>query len=444
MANTAFTPGQILSATDLNIFLTNAAGQRQDAATISYALFQIVNNVEVLVGAPSRTPEHPEVGSYWASFVIPPGAPLSLYHIRWTFQQTVSSTPIQVVQEFTIVSSDTVITSQSLYSQQKFSLMTSMRVNLRDNNPDRNYHFRPPTGEGPLTKQTRVFGFIWEDIEMAEYIERGIDMVNLAAPLTGFIVDTVPRPWWTVTIHAGMLHALRALAINWVEEEFDYSIGGISLGIAKAEKYESLLNSMEDEFTNELVRAKETIKIHDGLQQPRFGIGIRSSFGPYCFSQGSVIPTKNGLFQIENLIGKKFRILSSDKNGSHWKEGTAYLGPVKRIIEIIIDGLPYRTSFDHPYMMSDRTYVRAENLRFGNLIKKIELPGRVDSIKDLGDEQTYDIEVKCNSAENFSEDDGHNLAMSAHGIFLENYASSCIYSHNSGRGVLTPRKFVSF
>jgi len=291
MAQTAFYHGQILGPLDLNVFLTNAAGQRQDAAVISYALFQLVNNVEVLVGSPNRTPSHDEVGAYYASFVIPKNAPLGEYHIRWTFQQTMTSAPIQIVQEFTIVSNDTVITSASLYSEEKFTLINSVRINLRDNNPDRNYHFRPPTGEGPLTRQTRVFGFIWEDIELSEYLERGMDMVNLAAPLTGFTTDTVPRPWWTVTIHGAMIHALRALAINWIEEEFDYSIGGISLSITKAEKYESLLNSLEDEFTNELIRAKETIKLLDGLQQPRFGIGIRSSFGPYS-GRGILTPRK--------------------------------------------------------------------------------------------------------------------------------------------------------
>lgn len=59
-----------------------------------------------------------------------------------------------------------------------------------------------------------------------------------------------------------------------------YSIGGISLDIEKSSKYEGMKQNAEDQW-DKLVEAKaRTTKYMRGLAQPRFGRGIRSSFGP--------------------------------------------------------------------------------------------------------------------------------------------------------------------
>ena len=92
------------------------------------------------------------------------------------------------------------------------------------NSPDRNYHFRPPSSQDALSKQTRVFGYIWEDAEMLEALERGLDTVNLYPPQTAFNIATLPRNWTTITLTAAGIWALTALSINWVSEEF--SVGG--------------------------------------------------------------------------------------------------------------------------------------------------------------------------------------------------------------------------
>jgi hypothetical protein len=88
-----------------------------------------------------------------------------------------------------------------------------------------------------------------------------------------------------------MLHAIFALMMNWVADEFSYSIGGVSLDIDKSSKYESLYQAMSDQFDKQLERAKNTVKIVKGLQQPRYGIGIRSAFGPYT-GAGVLTPRK--------------------------------------------------------------------------------------------------------------------------------------------------------
>ena len=78
---------------------------------------------------------------------------------------------------------------------------------------------------------------------------------------------------------------------NGIVAHNSYSIGGVSLDIDKSSKYESLKQGAEDQFDKQLEKAKETVKIIKGLQQPKFGTGIRSSFGPYT-SKGVLSPRK--------------------------------------------------------------------------------------------------------------------------------------------------------
>lgn len=163
------------------------------------------------------------------------------------------------------------------------------------NSPDRNYHFRPPTHEATINQYNRVFGYIWEDAELVEYINRALDMVSAAPPRTVFrscdqLMQCYPE-WRTLMLNGAMMHALMALTINWIADEFDYSIGGVNLTIEKSSKYESAYSNIKDNFETQIERAKQTVKIVKGLQQPRYGVGIRSAFGPYV-GRGVLTPRK--------------------------------------------------------------------------------------------------------------------------------------------------------
>lgn len=78
---------------------------------------------------------------------------------------------------------------------------------------------------------------------------------------------------------------------NGIVAHNSYSIGGVSLDIDKSSKYESLKQGAEDQFDKQLDLAKQTVKIIKGLQQPKYGVGIRSSFGPYV-GKGVLSPRK--------------------------------------------------------------------------------------------------------------------------------------------------------
>lgn len=152
------------------------------------------------------------------------------------------------------------------------------------NSPDKFYHFRPPEHEGSVGQYNRVFGQIWEDAELYEYLQRALDWWNMFPPATSICtleqLCGMPR-WHTAIYWAAITHAIFAVALNWVADEFDYSIGGVSLTLDKASKYESLKGQAESMFDKATEAKARTVKFIKGLQQPKYGIGIRSAFGPH-------------------------------------------------------------------------------------------------------------------------------------------------------------------
>lgn len=289
----AFFKGQQLGPDDLNIYLENESGVPADAAEIHYALFDVTTGQEVLLGAPRRSPANPEVGKYYASVIIPLDANLGLYRVRWTFRETAGGSIHQAVQEFEVIDKVTLANSGLTPCQEE--MVRRLRIMLRDNNPDRNYRFRPPAHEETIGQFNQVFGHIWLDDELAEFVERAVDMIAAAPPRTPFrnCEDLVRcRPEWrTLLLTGASVYALLALMVNWISEEFNYSIGGVSLDLERSSKYQSAADNYKDLFENQLERAKSTVKIIKGLQQPKYGMGVRSSFGPYA-GRGQVTPRK--------------------------------------------------------------------------------------------------------------------------------------------------------
>jgi len=282
-----------MGSEDLALALVDGNDNPTDAYEISYAIYQVTSFGEVPVGTTVRQPVHPELGMYYASFQIPENADLGKYRIRWTFQQSTTSPQNTVMEEFHIVEEETF--QSSLWTPIQADMIRRLRILLRDNAPDRNYHFRPPTSEGTMSEKNRVFSFIWTDEELIEYMERGVDFINLWPPEThwnsiDYMVKAKPA-WRQMILMAGIAHATMALALNWIADEFDYSIGGISLSIEKSSKYEGIKNNAESQLDKMLEAKTRTVKIIRGLQQSRYGIGVRSAWGPATGS-GVLTPAK--------------------------------------------------------------------------------------------------------------------------------------------------------
>lgn len=294
--STAFKRGQELSrANGLNVFLKSRDGSPRNAAEISYDIFDFTTGIEVLLPPQSRKPINPSVGEYYASFIIPLDANVGKYRIRWYFREYVGAQQASVLQEFTIIQDAAQVVCLPGASTNELDLIRGLRIMLRDNSPARNYHFMPPAGEESVNQFTRVFGFIWEDGELLEFLRISNDAINTYPPQTFYqTLDqlmTQHRNWRTLLLSGAMVYAIRALALNWVADEFTYSIGGVSLDIEKSSKYQSMASDAESSFKEFVTAAKETVKIIRGLKQSRFGVGIRSSFGP-SVGRGALTPRR--------------------------------------------------------------------------------------------------------------------------------------------------------
>jgi hypothetical protein len=221
--NNIYVRGNQTTRGDLDLYTVDNANQPVNVAEISYALYDASTGVEVLLGSSARSPINPTVGEYYAAFYIPPNANPGLYRLRWRFRETLSSPENVVLEEFYVVEARE-NNPLELYSDTTLFMLRRLRISLRDQNPDRNYRFRPPTHEGTINQFTRVFGYIWEDHELVEFLSRGVDYVNLVPPSTGFNgVDAMVlarSAWREMIIYAAMANALMALSINWVAEEF--------------------------------------------------------------------------------------------------------------------------------------------------------------------------------------------------------------------------------
>jgi hypothetical protein len=78
---------------------------------------------------------------------------------------------------------------------------------------------------------------------------------------------------------------------NGILAHNSYSIGGISLDLSKSDKYESLQSTAQDQFQQMLEQKRDTVNITKGLKQSRYGVGVRSAFGPIT-GEGQLTPRK--------------------------------------------------------------------------------------------------------------------------------------------------------
>jgi hypothetical protein len=275
----AYQPGQTLIQDDLKIVIRDNVGNLVDPYYIRYSIFDYTTGVEVLIGAPDQVPATVGTGQYYVSTTIPLDSNIGDWLVRWNFRETSGSPTVQVVQEFNVVAKDVKTDITSVSSEQL--LISRLRIILRDNNPDRNYRFRPPASEKFLQTQAKVFGYVWEDYELYEYLLMAVDFFNTAPPVTGISLTQTPDRWRAVVLLKAASLACGALALNWIVDEYSYSISALSLDIEKSSKYQSMKDSFETEYDKILEQAKRSIKIAIGLKQPRYGIGISSALGPY-------------------------------------------------------------------------------------------------------------------------------------------------------------------
>lgn len=238
----AYQPGQTLTKEDLKIVIRDNSGNLVDPYYIRYSMFDYTTGVEVLIGAPDQIPATTGVGQYFVSTTMPLDSNIGDWVVRWNFRETIGAPLVQVVQEFNIVAKDvkTDITSEDAEQL----LIRRLRIILRDNNPDRNYRFRPPASEKFIQAQAQVFGYVWEDYELYEYLLMAVDYFNTAPPVTGISLINTPERWRAVVLLKAASLACGAVALNWIVDEYSL-VGDERLIVKDAEGIEYTLSIQE-------------------------------------------------------------------------------------------------------------------------------------------------------------------------------------------------------
>lgn len=278
----AFRRGSTTGPNDLTITARDSNSNLIDPYRLEYSIYDFTTGLEVLFGSPVNIPVRISVGSYYAAVTIPADGNIGSWRIRWTIQEASTEPVYQSVEEFAVVG-DALITSFTGNSAHD-KLIHSLRILLRDNNPDRNYRFRTPSSDKFIQGQTQVFGFVWEDEELYEHLLMAIDDFNSRPPTTGIDINNITvgseKRWRTTILLRAAAFACFAISMNWILDEFTYSISGVSLDIEKSSKYQSMADTFVAEYDKVVEQNKLSIKIIKGLRQYRYGVGISSALGP--------------------------------------------------------------------------------------------------------------------------------------------------------------------
>jgi hypothetical protein len=275
--------GDSTSKDNLNVFLYDPEGRLKDPYSITFDLYDCTSGTPVIIGAPDRIPIKIAVGSYFAPWKIPDTEPLGIHKIIWKVKSSFASDIITNSEEFEVVSRITVINEE--YPDPIKRLIMKLRVKLRDTNPDRDYHFAPPSSEQEIAGFTETRGYKWPDEQLVNHLEDATNYVNLFPPATDYELSTYPSAWEPLMLLEAQAYALYDLAILWAGEEFNYALSGISLDIKRSDKYSNFANQIQGIVDKQMEMAKKRIKITIGLRQDRYTYSRGASLGPWTTGQ---------------------------------------------------------------------------------------------------------------------------------------------------------------
>lgn len=257
----AFAQGKILGTGDLSLTVREETGVPYDPSSISYSIFSVDRDTEVqtLVTQPNQEPSRNGLGIYSIPLTIP-ALWNGTYRVVWYVTRTDSGPQATIYEDFQVVPFSP--TSNSVEAMSVFlalkpgltpklaELVMNVRALLSDTNPDRNYHFRPPTATKTVAGYTSRVGFIWEDETIIRMLKMTVSQLNSWNPLniTSYNVESMPEPWSDAACVGAAAKCLTSEASRWISEEFEYSLNGISLSLNKSASYMSLASTYAEEF----------------------------------------------------------------------------------------------------------------------------------------------------------------------------------------------------
>lgn len=281
-----FFSGKTLGPGDLSLMVRDEYGKPVVPARISYTIFLTAEGREIIVAGPQATPaEGREPGLYYVGMTIPSNWAGGDYKVVWHLQQYDDSPESTVVDDFKITSANpgtsgleapSVLMATAPELTQRIADMVMMvRELLSDTNPDRNYHFRPPTPGKVVAGFSQRVGYIWTDTTIIRMLRLAISKINTANPLAlhGYTLETAPQDWANAAALGAAASCLSAEAARWTADEFGYSLNGVSLDLQKAAGYQGLSEQYRAEFTEWLPNLSANRPFSVGLRQSRWLLG---------------------------------------------------------------------------------------------------------------------------------------------------------------------------
>ena len=244
--------GKQLGHGDLSILVRDGQGKMVDPTRISYDIF-IVNErgEESLVTPPQSVPTRASHGSYYVPISIPT-VWQGHFKLVWHLQQYDNSPTNQVFEDFRVehvepARSDfeapsALISPKQVVDKFTASIIMMVRELLSDTNPDRNYHFRPPTPGKVVAGYTDRVGYIWTDETIIRMVKNNISRANTWNPRTlySFTLETLTDDWANFVAMGAAASCLSNEGARWAADEFSYSLNGVSIDLPKTQFYQSL------------------------------------------------------------------------------------------------------------------------------------------------------------------------------------------------------------
>jgi hypothetical protein len=280
-----FTQGQKLGPGDLSLLVRDASGQLVEPNNISYTIFQLdKEGNEALVSPPAACPKRSSRGAYYVDICVPT-AWCGEFRLAWSLQQYPNSDPQRVYEDFQIVfvdpakssleASSMLITQKPGLDKYTAAIVVQVREILSDTNPDRNYHFRPPTPGKVVAGYTNRVGYIWTDDTIIRLIKLNISKLNTWNPknLYGYTIETIPPDWANCAALGAAASCLTSEACRWAADEFSYSLNGVAIDLPKTQLYQGLAQSLQAEFAEWAPLLTANRPTSAGLRQQRWILG---------------------------------------------------------------------------------------------------------------------------------------------------------------------------
>jgi hypothetical protein len=275
--------GDTTTKDNLNIFVYDRNNNLKDPYSIVFDLYDSTTGIDVLIGTSNRIPIKFAVGSYYAPWVIPSEENIGLHKIVWKLLESPTATMVSNTESFDVVSRLAVINEE--YPEEIKRLIHKLRVKLRDVNPDRDYHFAPPSSEQEIAGFTETRGYRWPDDQLANHLEDAANYVNLFPPATDYNLISYPSAWEPLMLLEAQAYALYDLSTLWAQEEFNYALSGINLDIRRSDKYSGLANQLQSMVNTQITMAKKRILCTVGLRQDRYTYSRGAALGPWTSGQ---------------------------------------------------------------------------------------------------------------------------------------------------------------